>query len=540
MPRAYWLALLLLSSCDASLFGQFRISKSDCEQSGLVCPSGTSCGTSATGTPACLPPPSCGGLDVSTVRPERFLRYMGGLATVSVANLPPEQPGSPVTVLVGDVMALKVTRLSTTDVQFEAPPQTSGQGKLTVPIKVLASDGRCGSPASGITYFPTRFEPAPEMALVPGTTTAIAVPPVTSQPPMVAVATKSASGELGIGLWTRQPSGALEMAPNPVSVIPSVVGPEIVALGFGDIDGRAPADLVALLRADDQPLRTYMGVVPGAVTTERKTTATAPGRRTAIAIGPFDGQPGDEVIEGVVSTTMPGSAPVLLMAKWEEASSSFRETQINTGGTLPVGDITRISIGDFSGDNMPDLAITIAGANDSQQLLVLKQVGVSNDVFKVLVTPASSGTQLPILVNQTGLPNAELLAISSTAVRTANYESLPPFDLDQALSQPLMIGQLVAATVLNIDRGSPIDLAVLGKTLPVGGTAGPLTGELALLRGGVPLLPFDRDRIPFPVGLTGRDLASGDLNGDSLADLVILVDDPTRSRLWVLINNGID
>jgi hypothetical protein len=315
------------------------------------------------------------------------------------------------------------------------------------------------------------------------------------------------------------------------------VAPGADGAGAADLDGDGIVDLASVDVADND-IQILLNATPAGAASptipdvQSFPTDIAPGY---LAIGDLnqDGFP-DLAVPNAPSTTADGTVSVLFNTTAPGALISGMSTNpsFDSGGIGGSG----AAVGDLNADGMPDVAVANESSDVVGVLLNTASMGATSATFAP-VKPFGTGHQ-PVSVgiadmNMDGLPDLVVpdygvtyevsVLLNSTVARSTT----PSFAMDQPfLTGNNPIGGPVLAD-LNAD-GKP-DIAVADD----GGT----TVTVLLNRtapGSATVLMANRKDFPADAG--GYDIASGDINGDGLPDLVATGDNCLVGSVTVLLN----
>jgi hypothetical protein len=290
----------------------------------------------------------------------------------------------------------------------------------------------------------------------------------------------------------------------------AAASPRALAVSDFDCDGKLDL-VVANAGFGGLPVPGHVSVLlgNGDGTFEAAPTVAAGKAPRSVAVGDFnsDGLPDLAVAnEGDRNLGDPGNVSVLLT----RGDGTFQAALTFTAGNHPQS----VTVGDFNGDGKPDLAVANAGnlnLGDPGNVSVL--LGNGDGTFGAPLTFATGTAPLSVAVGDFNGDEKPDLAVANFSSRTV---SVLLGNGDGTFQAPLTFTtgtrrpRFVAVGDFNGD-GKP-DLAVIMQiTL--------LTGEVSVLLGngdGTFQAPLS-----FPSGRNPRSVAAGDFNGDGLPDLAV-------------------
>ncbi|MBD1815051.1 DUF4347 domain-containing protein, partial [Microcoleus sp. FACHB-DQ6] len=306
-------------------------------------------------------------------------------------------------------------------------------------------------------------------------------------------------------------SGILGLAPK----VDFITGFRPYSVSIGDFNGDGKPDLATANEFSSNVSILLNTTTPGATTPTFATNVDFPTgiNPRFVSIGDFnlDGKP-----DLAVANTGSDSASILLNTTATGAATPSFATKVD----LPTGDGPfSVSIGDFNSDNLPDLAVTNVTSNTASILLNTTPTGATTPTFATKVDlptgtePRSvsigdfNGDNLPDLAVANTSSNTASILLNTTATGAATPTFAPQVTFPTG-NRPFSV------SIGDINGDNLPDLAVANfnensASILLNTTA---TGAAT---------PTFAPQVPFPTGASPVSVSIGDFNLDGKPDLAV-------------------
>jgi Subtilase family/FG-GAP-like repeat len=300
-----------------------------------------------------------------------------------------------------------------------------------------------------------------------------------------------------------------------------------------DLRGIGTLDLI-VAEPDSVSVGVLLGNGDGTFSAE--TLYFSPGPVFSVAVGNFRGTGHLDIVAGLIADNPVG--PLALFPGNGTGKFSAPITAPTDAFFLDPWATFQISVADFDGDGLPDLAVTDFGPF-SPGIVVYKSMG--DGTFKNLTQVLFSNDQLEFFtaatagdLNHDGC--ADIVAVDDLGLATVALGNCD--GTFRPGSAPVQFGDgdvMANVTLADVDGDGNLDVVASGAPLVVSGAFGGQSGSLVSVARGDGAGGLSLPRL-YRVRTNNFGLATGDFNGDLRPDIVVASQDTDSAT--VLLNNG--